>query len=335
MRYSCFNAPRFLAASLALLCITARCNQISVSARHTASWLTCTRDRVSRRGSKFYMPRYATEQPLFAVSAPSVSIQTLTNNVLDADNNKDSTLAVTLPVDDDVAQVAEASVISSTRTHPARRASARQMAVEQPEIIADSMATSPPIIAPPIIAPPIIAPPIIAPPPSPEVTPTPDFAHNFRGRLLDTPRRRMPMLSAPPDTPAFLARTRSTGMRARLFFCSLFFSHSAGPPCAAGRDISTYLDPCVAPPYIGLDCFIIREPFYLAFIAATCVDNVAQMTLATTQTCFMLDTGGNGVGYGQWVHYYSSAQGCEWPDPTAARRVHVICPSTFHSPPAS
>ena len=91
-------------------------------------------------------------------------------------------------------------------------------------------------------------------------------------------------------------------------------------PRAAGRDISTYLDPCVAPPYIGLDCLIIREPFYLAFIAATCVDNVAQMTLATTQTCFMLDTSGNGVGYGQWVHYYTSAQGC------ACRHVAAVAP---------
>ena len=93
-------------------------------------------------------------------------------------------------------------------------------------------------------------------------------------------------------------------------FLPIFFQRFAWLPCTAGQDISTYLDPCVAPPYIGLDCLIIREPFYLAFIAATCVDNVAQMTLATTQTCFMLDTSGNGVGYGQWVHYYTSSQGC-------------------------
>ena len=36
-----------------------------------------------------------------------------------------------------------------------------------------------------------------------------------------------------------------------------------------GNEISAYLDPCVAEPFIGLECLIIREPFYLAFVAAT------------------------------------------------------------------
>ena len=41
------------------------------------------------------------------------------------------------------------------------------------------------------------------------------------------------------------------------------------------------------------------------------VDNIAQTTAASTHACFMLDTSGNGTGYGQYVHYYASAQGCE------------------------
>ena len=40
-----------------------------------------------------------------------------------------------------------------------------------------------------------------------------------------------------------------------------------------------------------------------------CVDNVAQQTQLTTETCFLIDTKGNGTGYGQWVHYYTSAYG--------------------------
>ena len=63
-----------------------------------------------------------------------------------------------------------------------------------------------------------------------------------------------------------------------------------------GGQISTYLDPCVAEPFIGLDCLIIREPFWIAFIAATCIDNVAQAAMPTTESCFIVDTAGNGTG---------------------------------------
>ena len=65
----------------------------------------------------------------------------------------------------------------------------------------------------------------------------------------------------------------------------------------------------MAPPYLGLECLIIREPFYVAFISATCVDNVRQSTEPTTHRCFMVDTAGNGTGYGKYVNYYTSAQG--------------------------
>ena len=62
------------------------------------------------------------------------------------------------------------------------------------------------------------------------------------------------------------------------------------------RQISTYLDPCIAEPYIGLDCLIIREPYWLAFIAGTCVNNLNQAIEPSVENCFILDTAGNGTG---------------------------------------
>ena len=52
----------------------------------------------------------------------------------------------------------------------------------------------------------------------------------------------------------------------------------------------------MAEPYLGLDCLIIREPYWIAFIAATCIDNVAQAVMPTTESCFIVDTAGNGTG---------------------------------------
>ena len=90
------------------------------------------------------------------------------------------------------------------------------------------------------------------------------------------------------------------------------------------HDVSAYLDPCVAPPFVGLDCLIIREPYYLAYIAATCVSNAAGAATRSAAICLLADTADAGEGYGKWIHYYASSQGC-----TRSSRAHT-CDANAH-----
>ena len=72
--------------------------------------------------------------------------------------------------------------------------------------------------------------------------------------------------------------------------------------------VEVYTAPCLAAPYFLYDCLVIDRPFYFAFLHGNCVDNLDQDTVLTT-SCFELDTAGEGVGFGQYVHYYSSPWG--------------------------
>ena len=70
-----------------------------------------------------------------------------------------------------------------------------------------------------------------------------------------------------------------------------------------------YVAPCLAAPYFLYDCLIIDRPFSFAFLHGICVDNLDQEQLALTTSCFDLETEGDGSGFGQYVHLYSSAWG--------------------------
>lgn len=54
---------------------------------------------------------------------------------------------------------------------------------------------------------------------------------------------------------------------------------SPSPPPPDMREVSIYMEPCLADPYVGLQCMLISKPYYFLFVHGICVDNLSQETV--------------------------------------------------------
>ena len=54
------------------------------------------------------------------------------------------------------------------------------------------------------------------------------------------------------------------------------------PPPPDMTPVQIFMEPCLADPYVGLQCMVISKPFYFLFVHGFCVDNLSQEQVRTS-----------------------------------------------------